>query len=179
MLEDERLDLDIVDSLDAQVFGEPGKRTFRITARSSRGEAIIWMEKEQLFQIGIAIKQVAAAVDRPDILAPHEPEFPAPPVPGTAEFKASELRIRHDGTEDVFTIEAANPESEAEGDDEEPAIAVQFSFPREMGETLADQALAAVAGGRPRCQLCGGPIDPEGHVCPKTNGHFRGEIGPA
>ena len=31
------------------------------------------------------------------------------------------------------------------------------------------QAAKICAAGRPRCPLCGGPIDPEGHICPKTN----------
>ena len=28
-----------------------------------------------------------------------------------------------------------------------------------------------IAGGRPICPLCGSPIEPEGHMCPKSNGH--------
>ena len=28
-----------------------------------------------------------------------------------------------------------------------------------------------VNAGRPACALCGHPIDPEGHSCPRTNGH--------
>jgi hypothetical protein len=28
-----------------------------------------------------------------------------------------------------------------------------------------------VATGRAACPLCGYPLDPRGHVCPKTNGH--------
>ncbi|MGH9041277.1 MAG: DUF3090 family protein, partial [Acidimicrobiia bacterium] len=31
----------------------------------------------------------------------------------------------------------------------------------------------AVVAGRPPCPLCGGPLDPEGHVCPKLNGHAQ------
>jgi len=30
-----------------------------------------------------------------------------------------------------------------------------------------------VAAGRPPCPLCGNPLDPEGHVCPRQNGHHR------
>jgi hypothetical protein len=28
-----------------------------------------------------------------------------------------------------------------------------------------------VEQGRPPCPLCGYPLDPEGHACPRTNGH--------
>ena len=36
---------------------------------------------------------------------------------------------------------------------------------------LARHGEAVVGRGRPRCQFCGNPMDPEGHVCPATNGH--------
>ena len=73
-----------------------------------------------------------------------------------------------------FTIEAADSESEAEDDDEEPEIVLQFSFPRHMAEELAERAIEIVSAGRPRCPLCSGPIDPDGHICPKSNGHHSG-----
>ncbi len=176
MTEDERLDLALVDSVEAAAIGEPGQRTFKITASSARGEAVIWMEKEQLFQIGLAIKQMAAYVDPPETPVMFEPEFPAPATSAAAEFKASEMKLRHDREADVFTVEAADSDSEEEDDEEEPAIAVQFSFPRKTGEALADQVFEIVAAGSPRCALCGGPVDPDGHVCPKTNGYVSGDF---
>jgi uncharacterized repeat protein (TIGR03847 family) len=38
---------------------------------------------------------------------------------------------------------------------------------------LADYAMRVVEGGRPICGNCGRPIDPEGHFCPKSNGHRK------
>lgn len=35
------------------------------------------------------------------------------------------------------------------------------------------RALTVVSAGRPPCQFCGGPIDPEGHLCPRANGFKR------
>ena len=175
-MEDERIDLGVVDSVVAEDIGEPGQRTFRVTPAGPRGEAVIWMEKEQLFQIGLAIKQFIARIAPVEDPRPFEPERPAPLVPDSAEFKAADIRIRHDRESDVFTIEAADSESEAEDDDEEPEIVLQFSFRRQMAEELAEQALKVVAAGRPRCPLCGGPIDPDGHICPKSNGHHTGRF---
>jgi uncharacterized repeat protein (TIGR03847 family) len=34
------------------------------------------------------------------------------------------------------------------------------------------RALAIVSAGRPPCPLCGQPLDPQGHLCPRRNGHF-------
>ena len=35
------------------------------------------------------------------------------------------------------------------------------------------RAAELVSSGRPPCTLCGRPLDPEGHVCIKTNGHLH------
>lgn len=173
-MDDERLDLGVVESIAAEAIGEPGKRTFRVTPAGPRGVAVVWMEKEQLFQIGLAIKQFIATIAPSDDPAPYESESPAPLLPGSAEFKASDIRLRHDRDSDIFTIETADSESEAEDDDEEPEIVLQFSFPRHMAEELAERAIEIVSAGRPRCPLCSGPIDPDGHICPKSNGHHSG-----
>src|SRR5438477_497658 len=37
----------------------------------------------------------------------------------------------------------------------------------------ARQGALVCARGRPTCQFCGNPLDPEGHVCPAMNGHGR------
>jgi uncharacterized repeat protein (TIGR03847 family) len=48
---------------------------------------------------------------------------------------------------------------------------VQFHLRRDQVRAFILHALAVVAEGRPLCQLCGLPIDPEGHICPASNGH--------
>ncbi len=48
---------------------------------------------------------------------------------------------------------------------------VRFWATREQMLSLARHGAAVCARGRPRCQLCGNPLDPEGHVCPALNGH--------
>jgi hypothetical protein len=52
----------------------------------------------------------------------------------------------------------------------EPAR-VRFWATREQMLSLARHSATVCAQGRPTCQLCGNPIDPEGHQCPALNGH--------
>ena len=176
----DRIDLGLADRVIAESIGKPGERTFKVTAESRRGRVVVWMEKDQLFQVALAIRQFAAATEQPSDPERYQPEMPAPPTPAEIEFRAAEMSLRHDRSTDVFTVEAANVDSdagpEAETEDEEPKVAVQFSFSRPSGVKLSEQALEVCAAGRPRCPLCGGPIDLEGHVCPKNNGHHKGEI---
>jgi uncharacterized repeat protein (TIGR03847 family) len=39
--------------------------------------------------------------------------------------------------------------------------------------SFAKRAQTVVAAGRPPCQFCGNPIDPDGHICPRANGFRR------
>ncbi|HJP65582.1 MAG TPA: DUF3090 family protein [Actinomycetota bacterium] len=69
------------------------------------------------------------------------------------------------------TIEEAMAEEESPVGD---AGRVRFWATREQMLSLARHGAAVCAQGRPRCQLCGNPIDPEGHQCPALNGHREG-----
>ena len=55
-------------------------------------------------------------------------------------------------------------------DDEEGEV-VRIALTREQAAAFAIRATALVEAGRPPCPLCGLPLDPSGHDCPRTNGH--------
>jgi uncharacterized repeat protein (TIGR03847 family) len=64
--------------------------------------------------------------------------------------------------------------AETEGELEEGERAprsVRFWATRDQMLSLARHGAAVCAAGRPRCQLCGNPREPEGHTCPALNGH--------
>ena len=42
---------------------------------------------------------------------------------------------------------------------------------RFIRHTPPEVSKEVVAAGRPTCAMCGEPIDPEGHFCPRRNGH--------
>lgn len=74
------------------------------------------------------------------------------------------LEVEDDSIEELEELEAL-----AAG---EPAR-VRFWATREQMLSLARHGATISAAGRPRCQLCGNPIDPEGHQCPALNGHRK------
>jgi uncharacterized repeat protein (TIGR03847 family) len=57
------------------------------------------------------------------------------------------------------------------GGDEADADEVRLSMSREQAAALAIRGTQLVESGRPPCPLCGFPLDPRGHACPRTNGH--------
>ena len=80
-------DLGLTDSIEAETLGEPGQRTFNIKARSGRGEAVVWMEKEQLFQVGVSLKQFLATRESTADPVPFSPAHPETSYPIEIEFK--------------------------------------------------------------------------------------------
>lgn len=42
-----------------------------------------------------------------------------------------------------------------------------------VARAFARRALAVVASGRPPCPFCAGPLDADGHICPRANGYKR------
>ena len=170
MSEFERNDLGLVDYLHCEAIGEPGQRTFNITARSERGEAVVWMEKEQLFQVGISIKQFLVTRETPPDPAPFDVPPIDSPVPVHVEFKTGEMSLRHDPASDVFTLVASDIPREDSVDG--PLAEITMSFNREQAEQVSDRSIEVVAAGRKPCPLCEVPLTPgESHFCVKLNGY--------
>lgn len=176
MPEDQRVDLGLVDSITAATIGEPGQRTFNIAARSARGQAIVWMEKDQLLQLSLAIRQLSEDQEAPNPPAPFFPEYAHSGEPVLVEFKAGDMRLRYDADTDVFTMEATDPGNRDDDGDAEEQVAVQFSFGRSAAAEMAEEGQQIVAAGRPICPYCHSVIEQDGHVCPKTNGHSKSGI---
>lgn len=49
--------------------------------------------------------------------------------------------------------------------------AARIGITRAQAATIVRVGAELVTSGRPTCGLCGRPMDPEGHSCPRTNGH--------
>jgi len=80
---------------------------------------------------------------------------------GVAEVEESE---ELEGPEELEDLET-------DGAEERDVGRVRFWATREQMLSLARHGAVVCAAGRPRCPLCGNPIDPEGHRCPALNGH--------
>lgn len=84
-------------------------------------------------------------------------------------FRVGQLGLGYDEEADLMVLVAR--ELQPQGVDEGEAGVARFWCSRtqmlklsQWGQELADR-------GRPICGNCGQPIDPEGHFCPKRNGH--------
>lgn len=72
------------------------------------------------------------------------------------------------GIEDRNGDDAAFAGDGDSGDDDEGFVARIYAT-RPQVRAMAAQGAVAVAAGRPACDLCGQPMDPTGHRCPRWN----------
>lgn len=68
-------------------------------------------------------------------------------------------------------IESVAGADDLVGDDAREPNQVRLWASREQMLSLARHGAAVSSRGRPRCQFCNQPMDPEGHVCAAMNGH--------
>jgi uncharacterized repeat protein (TIGR03847 family) len=141
------------------VRGEVGNRLFLLQAREGRRLVIVKCEKLQLSALAEWLGQVMSTLGRlghlPDDLS-LESEYEADFVAGDIAVAINEERQTIE-----VTIESAD-----EGDD-----TLELTLTKEWAGALAIAVTRLVDAGRPLCPLCGGPLDPRGHDCPRTNGH--------
>ena len=156
-----------VNRLQAEAIGEPGQRVFRILLESGSASGSLWLEKEQLYQLALYIHEISRSLSSRVQSSPEE--VPEPEWSGeatTVEFKVGELALGHDSSSNCFFILVHDYD---EG--EESPAALRFWATLSQAKELADEAIKVCAAGRPRCFLCGQPINPDGHTCPRSNGH--------
>jgi uncharacterized repeat protein (TIGR03847 family) len=173
------IELDPVDRLTAGAIGEPGKRVFYLQARQEDRVVTIVLEKQQVELLAASLVEILARAGRETGEGPSEEEMDLeePVVP---EWRAGRISIGYDEDRDMILLEAeevGGTEEEEEEEIEPPPGElgrIRLWASREQALALARHGAAVAAAGRPRCQLCGNPIDPEGHICPALNGH-RGQ----
>jgi uncharacterized repeat protein (TIGR03847 family) len=143
--------------LSAGAVGPPGKRTFFLEIDGEMGREWFLLEKEQISALAAHGLELLGREPGP---APG-PAVVSPPA-GEPAFRVGEIGL---GTEEGAVVVLLSPDGEGEP--------VAFTADAESFATMARRALAVVAAGRPRCRLCGRPLDPEGHACPGGNGDLR------
>lgn len=166
-------DLNPVDRITTDAIGEPGKRVFYLQGRRGQHLVTLICEKEHVAALASAIEHLLLALADGDADAVVEPdpiihsgmdlEYPLDPA-----FRVGEVNLGYDQVSERLVVIAY--ELMEEGDDATPSVARFWATPAQM-RAFSIHGQEVVAAGRPRCAMCGEPIDPEGHFCPRKNGH--------
>jgi uncharacterized repeat protein (TIGR03847 family) len=166
----------------AGTVGVPGERTFFLQARGDGRVVSVALEKVQMSLLAEKLEELLTEAQRRFGVA--LPEAPAGPedndpleTPLDEEFRVGTLGLAWDGDTDTVVIEAiAVGEYEAEEPTEDELAELDRMRVRltpAATRAFIARAKRVVAAGRAPCPLCGQPLDPSGHLCPRHNGYHR------
>jgi uncharacterized repeat protein (TIGR03847 family) len=170
----EQFEFDYVDFITVDTIGAPGQRVFHLQAGQGERLITLLIEKEQAIALADSIYTILEEITekfgrktpekrgKSTDLELHEPILP--------RFRIAQLGLGYDSENDRLILLANELVSSEEAND--PGV-VRLGASRAQMRALAIHAREVVAGGRPICGNCGRPIDPDGHFCPKSNGHRK------
>lgn len=160
------LELSSPDHVTADFIGEPGDRHFYVQAIEAGESVAVLVEKSQVAGLADLLTRLLAQVDaEPDNvwdIASMRLQEPIMPL-----WRAGAIAVGIDPQLGRFVIELTEFVAEEEREPEE----VRIWLDEPQARVLAAHATWTVQQGRPTCRLCGLPMDPDGHVCPRSNGH--------
>jgi len=171
------MDFGPVSHITADAIGPPGKRVFYLQARHAERVLTLIIEKFQLQALAAAVEQFMVEVhqrfaDLEEAPADYQEERMRIHPPVDPLFRVGEMGLGYDPEHDLMVLLVKD--IVPEGRDPEKAREVRIWCTRAQLRALVRWGLEVAARGRPICPQCGEPMDPEGHFCPKKNGHQRG-----
>jgi uncharacterized repeat protein (TIGR03847 family) len=180
----------------AGTIGEPGERAFFLQAREGRRVVSVALEKVQVAVLAERLGALLEELGRRGVTEIEEALTSDPePVGGAGDegddngqldeplneaFRAGSLTLGWDGGAGLVLVEARaqdedgeaiDPDEADDEDDDGPAL-LRVRMTAAVARGFVERAARVVAAGRPPCPLCGAPLDPLGHICPRRNGHF-------
>ena len=164
--------------------GQPGERVFFLQASDGARVVSVALEKSQVTVLAERMEQLLDEVaDRPRRRAagrPVEPDTEPLENPIDEEFRVAAMGLAYDTDSGLIVIEAQAPAESAEEaeatlleDTEDGPDALRVRLAHQAAAEFIERARRVVAAGRPPCPLCNQPLDPPGHVCPRSNGYRR------
>lgn len=158
--------------------GGPGQRVFFLQIGDEVDTVTLKLEKQQVRALAQFLRTVLDDLPSPtrqpganEFLPPDEADWVVGQIAvGVDEADAKvvlvidELVPDTDG-DDEFEIEL----QEHFGWDESAGSQVRAHVSVDLAATFIVSSEELMAAGRPPCSLCGQPLDPEGHACPRLN----------
>jgi uncharacterized repeat protein (TIGR03847 family) len=168
----------------AGTVGQPGERTFYLQATVGGRETSVVLEKGQVSQLAERLDELLDEVARRTGVASAAriaAEIDDGPLhlPLTEDFRVGAIALAWDHDGERVIIEAQEESEESleplaeDVPDDGPAV-LRVRITAEAARAFSRRAIQIVRAGRPPCELCGLPVDPAGHICPRQNGHRVG-----
>ena len=170
----------------AGTVGQPGNRTFYLQAVHDKRVVSVLCEKQQVAILAERIDALLVEINRRfgTPLPPQTDVLDLSPLitPVDAEFQVDTMGLGWDAEAESVVVELlAVSETEFDAsvildDAEEGPDAVRVFLSPESARQFAERSQRVISAGRPPCPLCEEPLDPDGHLCVRTNGYLRGGL---
>ena len=158
-----------VDTFTTGAIGRPGERVFYLQARQGRQRVAVKCEKQQVGAIVQYLRKVLNDLPPADNKAlPGSLELVEPVE---EEFVLGPIGLGYDRQADRLVVQLEEMALVDEDGDELPDHDghIRLYVTRSQAASFCEHAERVIASGRPDCQWCGLPIDPDGHPCPRMN----------
>lgn len=181
------LDMDAPDRFSVGTVGPVGQRVFLLHAAQGTAGLTVKVEKQQVAVLASYLARIVRELGRPGHL-PDDLDFDVDVEPS---WVVGTIGVSYDKDVDRLVVVVEEAGSLTEDDDEADEVVFEgvadaldadreegasgevarILVTREQAAAFAIRATRLVEAGRPPCPLCGLPLDPSGHDCPRTNGH--------
>lgn len=167
--------LEHVDTFTAGTVGRPGRREFFLQVRTGADRINVKCEKQQAAALAQYLRRLLSDLPEPADRPLNGAMQMTPP--DDVAFVLGPIGLAYERERDRFVVQleelVPRDEDEPEPDPGEPGdpdrVGLRVFLSRSQAAAFADHAMEVVAAGRPTCMWCNGPIDPDGHPCPRMN----------
>jgi len=171
------ISLEPVDRITVDALGKPGSRVFYIQGSQGDQTVSLIIEKIQLQSLAIGVGEFLKEISErfPQLAEPKDAVEEAAMViipPLDPLFRVGDIGLAYDDQREMACIIAKEMQ---DGENEEERGVVRYWCTRDQLVALSRWAKIVIERGRPICPQCQEPMEPEGHFCPKKNGHKRAQ----
>lgn len=170
--------------------GWPADRVFYLQVRQDDRLTTVRCDKEQvnllsghvdrilddLARLTAGVLSIPDAVEEPDDADPLD-------SPLEEEFTTGAIAISWDNAGNRLVVElfavsddemmSADPQLLLYASPEDAPDSVEVHLSPAQAREFVARCKALLASGRPACPFCGQPVNPGGHICPRSNGYRR------
>jgi uncharacterized repeat protein (TIGR03847 family) len=168
----------------AGTVGVPGERTFFIQARTGSRVVSVVVDKSQVIALGERTKIMLREIKKSDptvVIRTNEVDDAPLEQPIFEEFRAGVIAMAWDAESAVIVYELREMTTSDENDEEEIIFdekdltvdVLRVHVSPSQASAFSKRCISLANAGRTPCPFCAIPIDPSGHLCPRSNGYRR------
>lgn len=172
MMSDGMVEFNPVSRISVGAIGRPGERVFYLQASLQDRAISLRLEKEQVAALAKGIDAIIEELQQREVWTGSTHEEVSEADLEIDEYLEPTMLVAQIGlafdqnaSMMVLVVQGLSMDEEAS-----ETMARLWASPTQMS-ALSKHAKEVVSKGRPTCSLCQRPIDPEGHFCPRRNGH--------